>query len=144
MIYHGMGGTKSKIIWFFRPSTRTSNSCERLGRRARRRTKSSPSTTPSWSSARRRSARRPRTSWPPAASRQCCGSESGSTGSTCFWASWIQIHQFEVWIRIWILLSPTIKSKKNLDSFCVVTSFDFLSLKMMYKYLQKSNKQKNL
>jgi hypothetical protein len=25
--------------------------------------------------------------------KQCCGSESGSTGSTCFWASWI-------WIRI--------------------------------------------
>jgi hypothetical protein len=22
----------------------------------------------------------------------CCGSESGSTGSTCFWASWIRIH----------------------------------------------------
>jgi hypothetical protein len=21
--------------------------------------------------------------------QQCCGSESGSTGSTCFWASWI-------------------------------------------------------
>jgi hypothetical protein len=42
---------------------------------------------------------------------QCCGSgsESGSTGSTCFWASWIRIriHQSEVCIRIriWILLS---------------------------------------
>jgi hypothetical protein len=29
------------------------------------------------------------------------------------------------------------KSKKNLDSYCFVTFFDFLSLKMMYKYLQK-------
>jgi hypothetical protein len=23
--------------------------------------------------------------------RQCCGSESGSVGSICFWASWIRI-----------------------------------------------------
>ncbi len=30
---------------------------------------------------------------------QCCGSGSGSTGSTCFWASRIRIHQTEVWIR---------------------------------------------
>jgi hypothetical protein len=53
---------------------------------------------------------------------QCCGSEFGS-GSTYFWASWIRIriHQSEVWIRI--LLSPSKKSKKNLDSFCFVTSF---------------------
>ncbi len=34
--------------------------------------------------------------------------------------------------RIWILPSPSKKSKKNLDSYCFVTSFDFLSLKMMY------------
>jgi hypothetical protein len=36
---------------------------------------------------------------------QCCG--SGSTGSTCFWASWIriQIHKSEVWIRILLSLS---------------------------------------
>ncbi len=42
---------------------------------------------------------------------QCCGSgsETGS-GSTCFWASWI-------------LLSPSKNSKKNLDSYCFVTSF---------------------
>jgi hypothetical protein len=53
-------------------------------------------------------------------SRQCCG-----CGSTCFWASWIRIHQSEVWIRIriWILLSQSINSKKNLDSYCFVTSF---------------------
>ncbi len=57
--------------------------------------------------------------------RQCCGSESGSTGSTCFWASWIRIriHQSEVWIRIRILLSPSKKSKKNLASYCFVPSF---------------------
>jgi hypothetical protein len=40
---------------------------------------------------------------------QCCGSGSGSTGSTCFWASRIRIHQTEVWIR-WILLSTSKKS----------------------------------
>ncbi len=27
---------------------------------------------------------------------QCCGSGSGSTGSTCFWASRIRIHESEV------------------------------------------------
>jgi hypothetical protein len=29
------------------------------------------------------------------------------------------------------------KVRKYLDSYCFVTSFDFLSLKMMYMYLQK-------
>jgi hypothetical protein len=71
--------------------------------------------------------------------RQCCGSESGS-GSTCFWASWIRIriHQSEVWIRIriWILLSPSKKSKKNLFSFCFVTSF------CTYMYLQEVKRKK--
>jgi hypothetical protein len=40
------------------------------------------------------------------------GSESGSgsTGSTCFWASWF---------RIRILLSPSKNSEKNLDSYCL-------------------------
>ncbi len=41
------------------------------------------------------------------------------SGSTCFWDYWIRIHQSEVWI----LLSPSKKSKKNLDSYCFVTSF---------------------
>ncbi len=41
---------------------------------------------------------------------QCCG--SGSVGSVCFWASWIRI-----------LLSSSKNSKKNLDSYCFVTSF---------------------
>ncbi len=47
---------------------------------------------------------------------QCCGSgsESGSVGSVSFWASWI---------RIRILLSSSKKSKKNLGSCCIVTSF---------------------
>ena len=42
---------------------------------------------------------------------QCCG--SGSTGSTCFWASRIRIriHKPEVWIRI--LLSSCKNSKKK-------------------------------
>ncbi len=47
---------------------------------------------------------------------QCCGSgcESGSrsTGSTCFWASWIRI-----------LLSLSKYSNKNLDFYWFVTSF---------------------
>jgi hypothetical protein len=64
-------------------------------------------------------------------SDQCCGSgsESGSTGSTCFWASWIRIriHSSEVWIRI--LLSLCKNSKKTIDFYCFVTSFDFFSLK---------------
>ncbi len=60
--------------------------------------------------------------------KQCCGSGSesgsGSTGSTCFWASQIRIriHLSEVWIRIrillwiliWILLSSCKKVKKTL------------------------------
>ncbi len=47
-----------------------------------------------------------------ACQHQCCGSESGSTGSTCFWAPWIRI-----------LLSLSKNSKKNLDFYCFVTSF---------------------
>ena len=43
---------------------------------------------------------------------QCYGTESGSTRSTCFWASWI---------RILLLLSKN--SKKNLYFYCFVTSF---------------------
>ncbi len=73
---------------------------------------------------------------------QCCGSESGST---CFWASriWIRICQSEVWIwirirlRIWILLSPSKKVRKTFIPPALWLLFDFLSLKMIYKYLQK-------
>ncbi len=46
--------------------------------------------------------------------KQCCG--SGSTGSTCFWASRIRI-------RIRILISLSKNSKRNLDLYCFVTSF---------------------
>ncbi len=53
---------------------------------------------------------------------QCCGSESGSVRSVCFQASWIRIHQSEAWIRI-LLSSSKNSKKKNLDSYCFVTSF---------------------
>ncbi len=71
--------------------------------------------------------------------RQCCG--SGSAGSTCFGASWIRIriHKSEVWIRI--LLSLSKYSKKNLDFYCFVTSFNFLALKNYVKVPSKSNMQ---
>jgi hypothetical protein len=46
-------------------------------------------------------------------------SGSGS-GSTCFWASRIRIHWSDIWIRILLLSSKN--SKKNLDSYCFVTS----------------------
>ncbi len=46
---------------------------------------------------------------------QCCGS-----GSVCFWASRIRIHNYEVRIRI--LLSSSKNSKKTRDSYCSVTS----------------------
>jgi hypothetical protein len=64
---------------------------------------------------------------------QCCGSgsESGSTGSTCFWVS-----------RIRILLSSLKNNKKNLDSHYFVTLFYFLSLKNDVNVPSKSNKQK--
>jgi hypothetical protein len=66
---------------------------------------------------------------------QCCGSgsESGSTGSTCFWASQIRI-----------LLSSCKNSKKNLDSYYFVTLFDFLSLKNDVNVASKRKKQKKL
>ncbi len=49
---------------------------------------------------------------------QCCGS-----GSTCFWASRIRIHQSELWIRIRfrIFHSSCKNCKKNLDSYYFVT-----------------------
>jgi hypothetical protein len=51
--------------------------------------------------------------------------DPAGSGSTCFWDSWIRIHQSEVWIRIRsrILLSPSKNSVKNIDSYCFVTSF---------------------
>jgi hypothetical protein len=44
-------------------------------------------------------------------------------------------------VQIWILLSSSKNSKKNLNSFCFVTSFYFLSLKNV---ISKSNKQKKI
>jgi hypothetical protein len=64
---------------------------------------------------------------------QCCGSESGSIGSKCFWAFWIQI-----------LLSSSKNIEKNLDSYYYVTFFYFLSLKNDVNVPSKSNKQKTL
>ncbi len=69
---------------------------------------------------------------------QCSG--SGSTGSTCFWASRIRNHLSQVWIRLRIRLSSCKNSKKNLDSFYFVTLFDFLSLKNDVNVSSKSNK----
>ncbi len=51
---------------------------------------------------------------------QCYG--SGSVGSVWFWASLI---------RIWILLLPGKKSKKNLYSYCFVTLFDLVKVKVI-------------
>ncbi len=86
--------------------------------------------------------------------KQCCGSGSGSTGSTCFWASLIRIriHLSEVWIRIRILLWIRIRillswskcSKKNLDFYCLWLLFDFLSFKNDVKVPSKSNLKENL
>ena len=45
--------------------------------------------------------------------QQCCGSESGSTRSICYWASWIRSHKSEVWIRIRI----SVKSNQTVG-FC--------------------------
>ncbi len=69
----------------------------------------------------------------------CCGSESksGSTGSTCFWASWIGIHESEVWILIRILLSSCKNSKKSLDSYYFVSLLTFI-----FEEHSKSKKQK--
>jgi hypothetical protein len=64
--------------------------------------------------------------------KQCCGSgsESGSTGSTCFWASRIRIRN---------LLSSYKNSKKNLDFSFFVTLFEFLSLKNDVNVASKSH-----
>ncbi len=67
---------------------------------------------------------------------QCCGSGSES-GSICFWTSWIRI-----WIRI--LLSSSKNSKKNLDSYCFVTSFRLFIFEILCRCIpSKSNKQEN-
>ncbi len=52
---------------------------------------------------------------------QCCG--SGSVGSVRFWASRIRIRIRQSQVRIRILPSSIINSKKVLDFYCFVTSF---------------------
>jgi hypothetical protein len=60
----------------------------------------------------------------------------------------IRIHRIHMnwapWFRIRILLSLSKYSKKNLDFYCFVTSFDFLSLKNDVKVPSKSNMQENI
>jgi hypothetical protein len=75
---------------------------------------------------------------------QCGG--SGSVGSVpmFFWPPGSESisQRYKIWIRI--LLSLSKNSKKNLDSYCFVTFFDFLSLKNDVNVVpSKSNKQKN-
>jgi hypothetical protein len=64
---------------------------------------------------------------------QWSGSEfgSGSTRSTCFWASRI-------------LLSSSKIERKNLDFFCFVTSFGLFIFENDVNVPSKSNKQKNV
>jgi hypothetical protein len=68
-------------------------------------------------------------------------SESGPTGSTYFWASRIRIHYSEVWIRIRlrirVLLSSSKTSKKNIYSYCFVTSFGLFIFEKLCKYTVK-------
>ncbi len=74
---------------------------------------------------------------PAAYFNQCCG--SGSVRSLCFWASRIRIHYSEIRIRIRlrIFISSSKNSKKNIDSYCFVTSawlFIFEKLCILKKY----------
>jgi hypothetical protein len=74
---------------------------------------------------------------------QCSG--AGSTGSTCFLGlpdPDPQVRGMDPPIRI--LLSSCKNSKKNLDSFYLVTLFDVLSLKNDVNVPSKSKKQKKL
>ncbi len=59
---------------------------------------------------------RRRAEWPAPATWPAQRSESGSgsTESTCFWASRIRIHQSKVWIRIRILLLSWIRNTDHL------------------------------
>ncbi len=71
---------------------------------------------------------------------QCFG--SGSVGSICFWASRIRLHKLDM--RIWILLLSRKNSKKNLDSYCFVTSLWLFIFKQWCKCTvpSKSNNKK--
>ncbi len=72
---------------------------------------------------------------------QCSGfeSRSGSTGSTCYWASRIRIHYSEVLIRILLSSSKNSKKKPWFLLFC-----DFFWTFYLWKWCKctfKSNKQ---
>jgi hypothetical protein len=73
---------------------------------------------------------------------QCCGSESGS-GSTGSHVLGLLDPDPDLSVRGMDPdpdLDPSVtkqKTKKNFDSYCFATCFDFLSSKMMYMYLQK-------
>ncbi len=56
----------------------------------------------------------------------------------------IRFHKSDIWIRIRIPLSSIKNSKKNIDSYCFVTYYVFLSLKNDVTAPSKSNKQKNV
>ncbi len=72
--------------------------------------------------------------------KQYCGS-----GSTCFWASLIRIQiQYEVWIRLRILLSPSKNSQKNLDSYRFSTSFRLFIFENYINVPSKNNKAKKI
>ncbi len=60
---------------------------------------------------------------------------SGSTRSTCFWASRIRIHESEVWIRM--LLSAGINSKKTWYLLFWDFFLTFYLWKLIYVYRQK-------
>jgi hypothetical protein len=60
-----------------------------------------------------------------------------------FWVSRIPIHYSEIRIQIRILRLLSKNSKKNIDSNCFVTFYDFLSLKNDVNVHAKSDNQKN-
>ncbi len=72
--------------------------------------------------------------------QQCC--RSGSVGSICFWESRIRIHSSEIWIRLRSLLSSSKNCKKNIDSYCLVTSLWLFLIDENVP--SKSNKRQNL
>ncbi len=67
----------------------------------------------------------------------------GSGRSICFWVSWIRIWIRQSEERIRILLSSSKNSKKNLDSYCFVTSFWLFIWTNDVHVPSNSSKQKN-
>ncbi len=84
------------------------------------------------------------------AGRLCCGSGSKygsrSTGSTCFWASWIQVVRGMAPDPDLVLEpdpEPSKYSKKHLDSYYFLTSFWLFIIENDVNVPSKSEKQKN-